>query len=147
MIEGGRAKWNIANPEHAVEDRARPMPLAPNVLEELNVAMLPRRRWLLGRSLLRRKLTVQVAATRRRQVDALPSRRAVAVATGRAITGEPVHERTKVWIYNNEDDDEDLKRQLAAVLQHWDIPFAEVKGTACGQQRHRSAAARRPNGP
>jgi hypothetical protein len=127
MITGGRAKWNIPNPEHTVDNERPPRPLAPNVLEEFNVAMLPRRRWLLGRSLLRRKLTVKVAATGVGK-STLSIARAVAVATGRAITGEEVHERCKVWVYNNEDDDEDLKRQLAAVLQHWDIAFAEVKG-------------------
>jgi hypothetical protein len=57
--------------------------------------MLPRRRWLLGRSLLRRKLTVKVAATGVGKSTRSVAR-AVAVATGRAITGEPVHERTKV---------------------------------------------------
>jgi RecA-family ATPase len=39
-----------------------------------------------------------------------------------------VHEQTKVWIYNNEDDADELKRRLAAVLQHWDIPLDEVRG-------------------
>jgi AAA domain len=53
---------------------------------------------------------------------------AVAIVTGRPITGQEVHEQTKVWIYNNEDDAEELKRRLAAVLQHWDIPLDEVRG-------------------
>jgi hypothetical protein len=52
----------------------------------------------------------------------------VAVVTGRTITGEEVHEQAKVWIYNNEDDGDELKRRLAAVLQHWNIPLDEVKG-------------------
>jgi hypothetical protein len=53
---------------------------------------------------------------------------AVAIVTGRPITEQEVHEQTKVWIYNNEDDADELKRRLAAVLQHWDIPLAEVRG-------------------
>ena len=36
--------------------------------------------------------------------------------------------QTKVWVYNNEDDGAELKRRLAAVLQHWDIHFAEIRG-------------------
>ena len=127
MIEGGRAKWNVPNPEHAVEERPAASPLAPRILDTLNVAMLPRRQWLLGRSLLRRKVTVQVAAPGVGK-STLAMARAVAVVTGRDITGEPVHEQAPAWVYNNEDDREDLERQLAAVLQHWDIPFAEVKG-------------------
>ena len=128
MIAGGRRKWNVPNPAHEVDGPGAPSsPLAPAFVEDLNVAMLPRRRWLLGRSLLRPKVTVLVAPTGVGK-STLCMARAVAVATGREITGEPVHERAKVWVYNNEDDADDLKRQLAAVLQHWNIPFAEVKG-------------------
>ena len=51
MIEGGRAKWNIPNPEHQVADPADVLqPLAPDFLEQLNVSMLPRRRPSIGRS-------------------------------------------------------------------------------------------------
>ena len=39
-----------------------------------------------------------------------------------------MHEQAKVWVYNNEDDGDELKRRLAAVLQHWNIPLDEVKG-------------------
>jgi hypothetical protein len=127
MVEGARKKWNTPNPEHAVEDRPAASPLAPRVLDTLNVAMIPRRQWLLGRSLLRRKLTVQVAAPGVGK-STLAMARAIAVVTSRELTGEAVHETAPVWVYNNEDDAEDLQRQLAAVLQHWDIPFADVKG-------------------
>jgi hypothetical protein len=62
MIEGGRAKWNIPNPEHQVADPAGVLPpLAPDFLEQLNVSMLPRRRWLLEGTMLRGNVTVQVA--------------------------------------------------------------------------------------
>lgn len=74
----------------------------------------------------RRKLTVQVAAPGVGK-STLALARAVAVVTGRPITGEPVHEQAKAWVYNCEDDREDLERQLAAVLQHFEIPFAEVR--------------------
>ncbi|MGZ5344497.1 MAG: AAA family ATPase, partial [Actinomycetota bacterium] len=105
---------NVANPEHAVEDRAAGSPLVPRILDALNVTMLPRRQWLLGRSLLRRKLTVQVAAPGVGK-STLAIARAVAVVTGRPITGEPVHEQAKAWVYNCEDDREDLER-------HWNKP-------------------------
>lgn len=126
MISGGRAKWNTPDPQHALEEPPATAPLAPRILQELNVAMLPRRQWLLGRTLLRRKVTVQVAAPGTGK-STLAMARAVAVVTGRELTGEAVHERVPVWIYNCEDDLDDLHRQLAAVLQHWEIPFTEVK--------------------
>jgi AAA domain-containing protein len=122
MIAGGRAKWNIPNPEHTLDDARAVLPLLPAFVEDLNIAMLPRRRWLLGRSLLRGNLTVKVAPPGVGK-STLCLERAVAVVTGRTITGEEVHEQAKVWIYNNEDDGDELKRRLAAVLQHWGIPL------------------------
>ncbi|MBN8959192.1 MAG: AAA family ATPase [Rhizobiales bacterium] len=53
---------------------------------------------------------------------------AVAVATGREITGQTVHETAKTWVWNNEDDSDELRRRLAAVLQHWSIPIEEIRG-------------------
>jgi hypothetical protein len=89
--------------------------------------MLPRRRWMLGGTLLRGNVTVVVAPPGVGK-STLGIEQAVAVVTGREITGQTVHEQSKVWIYNNEDDGDELRRRLAAVLQHWDIPFTEVKG-------------------
>jgi hypothetical protein len=128
MIEGGRAKWNLPNPAHKVEEEAEPLPrLVPDFVEDLDVALLPRRRWLLGRSLLRGHVTVEVAPPGVGK-STLGIEQAVAVVTGREITGHKVHERAKAWIYNNEDDLDELKRRLAAILQHWDIPLDELKG-------------------
>ena len=128
IIEGGRAKWNIPNPEHQVANPADVPPLlAPNFLEQLNVSMLPRRRWLLEGSLLRGNVTVEVAPPGAGK-STLGIQQAVAIVTGRPITEHRVYEQAKVWIYNNEDDGDELKRRLAAVLQHWDIPFAEIRG-------------------
>jgi hypothetical protein len=127
MITGGRAKWNIPNPEHEVDDAPAAVPLAPAFIDDLNIALLPRRRWLLGRALLRGKLTVKVAPPGVGK-STLGLARAVAVVTGQPITGEAVHEPTKVWVYNNEDDSDELKRRLAAVLQHWNIPLEAIRG-------------------
>lgn len=127
MIEGGRAKWNIPNPEHQVTDPTAALPpLAPDFLQQLNVSMLPRRRWLLEGTFLRANVTVEVAPPGAGK-STLGIEQAVAIVAGRPITGHQAHEQTKVWIYNNEDDGDELKRRLAAVLQHWSIPFAEVK--------------------
>jgi hypothetical protein len=127
MITGGRAKWNIPNPEHTVDDAPAAVPLAPAFIDDLNIALLPRRPWLLDRALLRGKLTVMVAPPGVGK-STLGLARAVAVVTGRSLTGEAVHEPTKVWVYNNEDDSDELKRRLAAVLQHWTIPLEAIRG-------------------
>ena len=128
MIAGGRAKWNMPNPSHEVDAGQQQLPpIAPAFVERLNVAMLPRRRWLLGRALLRGNLTLKIAPPGVGK-STLGIEQAVAIVTGRPITDQEVHEQTKVWIYNNEDDADELKRRLAAVLQHWDIPLDEVRG-------------------
>ena len=89
--------------------------ITPAFVDRLDVAMLPRRRWLLGRALLRGNLTLKIAPPGVGK-STLGIEQAVAIVTGRPITGQEVHEQTKVWIYNNEDDADELKRRLAAVL-------------------------------
>ncbi len=127
MISGGRNKWNISNPEHQMDASASNSDLQPAFIESLNLAMLPRRRWLLGRSLLRGQMTLLVAPPGvGKSTHSIA--RAVAVATGEDITGEVVHEPVKAWVYNTEDDTDELKRRLGAVLQHWLIPFEQVCG-------------------
>src|SRR5690606_27231214 len=48
-----RRKWSIPNPVHEVGDENPPSFLEPGWVEKLDAAMIPRRRWLLGRSGLR----------------------------------------------------------------------------------------------
>jgi RecA-family ATPase len=127
MIAGGRAKWRVANPEPEIDASAQYHALQPGFLYNLNLALLPRRRWILGRSLLRGHVSLLVApAGVGKSTHGIA--RAVAVATGRDLTGESVHEEVKAWIYNIEDDLDELKRRLGAVLQHWSVPFSEVSG-------------------
>ena len=128
MLLGGRRKWDVPNPATVVPEPPRdPDALRPAFLETLNVAMLPRRQWMLGNALLRGQLSVLVApAGVGKSTHGIA--RAIAVASGREITGEAVHEQTRVWIYNVEDDLIELKRRLAAALQHHAIDFDEVRG-------------------
>lgn len=127
MIAGGRRKWAIPNPEHELEG-AKPLPaLAPAWVEDLNVAMIPRRRYLLGRALVRGHVTVRVSPPGAGK-STIAIEEGVAIAIGREITGAAVHEQTKVWIYNNEDDGDELRRRLAAVLAQWSIAVDEVRG-------------------
>lgn len=128
MIAGGRAKWAIPDPDHALEeDFSSGPPLEPGFLDAFAPGLIPRRRWVLGRMLLRRAVTVMVAPPGVGK-STLSIEQAVAVATGREITNLAVHESARVWLYNNEDDLDELKRRLAAVLEFWRIPFAEIRG-------------------
>ena len=126
MIEGARRKWRVPNPEPRLEDDRPLPPLEPRWVEDLHAAMLPRRRWLLGRTLLRAQLTLRVAPGGVGK-STLALEEAVAVATGRELTGEPVHESAPAWVYNNEDDSDEMRRRLAAILQCWDVPLGELR--------------------
>lgn len=125
MIIGARSKWAIPSPDHEVDEFAA-NPLSPPFVTELNLAMLPRRKWVLGRTLLLDYLTMLVSPPGVGKTT-LVLAAAVSICTGRNLTGYEVYEQGKVWLHNNEDDGDELKRRLAAVLQHFDVPLDEVK--------------------
>ena len=86
MIAGGRAKWNLPNPSHEIDASNQQLPpIAPAFVDRLDVAMLPRRRWLLGRALLRGNLTLKIAPPGVGK-STLGIEQAVAIVTGRPIT-------------------------------------------------------------
>lgn len=128
MIAGGRIKWNTPNPSHAVEDQAPPPPIAIAWEDGSHAVMVPRRRWLVGSFAIRGQLTVLVAPPGAGK-STLGIALGVAVATGRGeLVGETVHESVKAWIWNNEDDRHELRRRLAAVMQHWRVTPADLRG-------------------
>ena len=127
MIKGARQKWDVPDPTTIIPDAQEQIPLNPNFMEALNVAMIPARQWVLGRILLKGHLSVLVAPPGVGK-STLVIAMAVSIVTGEKITGHDVHRQGKVWIYNNEDDTDELKRRLAAVLQHNDISYDLVRG-------------------
>ncbi len=127
MIRGAREKWAIPDPVTVVPEDLEHLPLAATFLYELAVAMIPKRQWILGTCLLKQYLSVLIAAPGVGK-STLCIAQAIAIITGKEITGQTVHRTGKVWIYNNEDETDELKRRLAAALQHHNIDFSEIKG-------------------
>jgi len=129
MVEGARRKWNVPNPMHEIAAEASPPPPIDILwADNINAAMIPRRRWLIGSFAVRGNLTVLVAPPGAGK-STLGIALAVACAIGRnELVGEHVHEPTRAWVWNNEDDQDELRRRLAAVLQHWSIDAADVRG-------------------
>lgn len=127
MLTGARSKWAIPDPLSVVQDVPDNIPLAAHFVEELNASMIPRREWILGSMLLKHHLSILVAAPGVGK-STLCIAQAVAIVTGKEITGQKVHRRGKVWVYNNEDETDELRRRLAAALQHHGIDFSEIKG-------------------
>lgn len=103
------------------------LPVKAAFLDEMDVAQIPRRQRVLGWSLIRGQVTLLVAPPGVGK-STLGLAQAIAISTGRKITYEDIHEVGKVWVYNNEDSLEELKRRVAAILQHNEIPFSLIKG-------------------
>lgn len=97
------------------------------LLNDMEVAKIPRRRRVLGWSLIRGEVTLLVAPPGVGK-STLGLAQAIAICTGKKITYEEVHESGKVWVYNNEDSRDELMRRVAAILQHNGIPFSNIKG-------------------
>jgi hypothetical protein len=123
MIEGARRKWNVPNPAHALDDGDPPAPLRFDACTKLATALLKRREFLLGNIAIRGHVTGLVAPPGVGK-SSLAIAAAVAVATARDdIIGLAVRERAKAWVWNQEDDREEMLRRLAAVVQHHGIDF------------------------
>lgn len=106
------------------------------------------RRWLYGRALIRGKVTAMVAPPGVGK-STFTLQMAVSVATGKDLLGLGVHESCPVWLYNNEDDLEELHRRLAAVRKEFGITKDELKGRLflnSGEQHRLTIAKRNGHG-
>lgn len=87
---------------------------------------IPPRRWLYGKHLLRKFLSVDVAAggigkSSVKVVEAL------AMTTGAQLLHKDVPEgKLRVWLYNLEDPDEETERRLVAAAKHYGIKPEDV---------------------
>lgn len=128
MITGARRKWNLPNPVVTIDDKLPPPPIEIEWEDGASAAMIPRRRWLVGSFAIRGHLTVLVAPPGAGK-STLGIALAVAGVTGRGeIVGETVHETIKAWVWNNEDDRNELRRRLAAIMQQWNVAPADLRG-------------------
>ena len=82
---------------------------------------IPARRWLYGRHLIRKFVSVDVAAGGIGK-SSLKIVEALAITTGMPLLKKQVHEGPKrVWLYNLEDPDEETERRLHAAAKYYDI--------------------------
>jgi hypothetical protein len=105
-----------------------PAPSAwPTVYDMFDASAIEPRRWIYGRHYLRSFVSVLASAggigkTSMQVVEAL------AIATGRPLLAEAVHEPAKVWLVNLEDPIEEMQRRVLAAMQHYGIDPEEVRG-------------------
>lgn len=93
---------------------------------DFDVRKLPRRQFVLGHRFIAGAVTVGVGAPGAGKSN-LAIVSALAIATGRPLTGEPVYRPGRVWIHNNEEDLEELQRRIGGMLQCHGINVANVR--------------------
>jgi hypothetical protein len=99
----------------------------PTLLTEFDEMLLPRRHWLYGTSYIRGYISVLASAggvgkTSMTIVEAL------AMATGRPLLGETVHEQGNVWLINLEDPRSELLMRTLAAMKHYGLSKKDVYG-------------------
>jgi hypothetical protein len=91
-------------------------------------ADIPRRMWLYGRHLLRRFVSVDVAAGGTGK-SSVKIGEALAMASGRNLYGTEVHDGPlNVWLYNLEDPAEESERRIHATAKWFHIAPDDVDG-------------------
>jgi hypothetical protein len=84
-------------------------------------ATIPRREWIYGRHLIRKFLSLDVAAGGIGK-SSLKVGEALALTTGRELFGKQVHDGPhRVWLYNLEDPAEETERRIHAAAKHFNI--------------------------
>lgn len=122
-ISGARHVWPESAPHDGDDEPAR-ISATPFVWKDERT--IPPRRWLYGSHLLRKFLSVDVAAggigkSSVKVVEAL------AMTTGRSLLYKQVHEGPlRVWLYNLEDPAEETERRLHAALNHYGLCPTDV---------------------
>ena len=127
LIETARKKWNTPDPGTAsVDPIATPLEARP--IANVDPADIPQRKWVFGRRFQRGKVTVTVAPPGVGKTSHA-MHEAVTIASGRDWAGQDACDPGPVWIYNNEDDDDEMLRRVHAVLDHMGVEFAAVEKT------------------
>lgn len=128
--------------EAPAEEKKRYAPVPQMLPLGAKASDLPLRPWILGRRFLAGAVTAGVGAPGVSK-STMSLLAALAIATGRELTGEKVHRREaprpvdefvgpmpvgcKVWIHNNEDDEIEIKRRLLGMCQHYGIDPDEIR--------------------
>jgi hypothetical protein len=105
----------------------RVVPLELRPAEDVDPRLIPPRRWLYGRALVRSFVSVLVApGGTGKSLWAMAT--GVSLATGISLLGEHVYSRTNVWLINLDDPMDELNRRFAALRMHYNLPASDWRG-------------------
>ena len=101
------------------------MPVFSTAPRNFDPRTLPRFEWVLGHTaLVGAVMAIVGPSSASKSTYALE--RAISIITGRELTGETVHKRGPVAVYNAEDPIEVMHKRVAAICQHHGIPLTDV---------------------
>lgn len=90
-------------------------------------ASIPPRPWLHGRYLARGYVSATIApGAVGKSTHAMAE--GVAMAAGRRLLTDTPHQPLNVWVWNGEDDPDELRRRITAVMLHFDVRPEEIEG-------------------
>lgn len=122
----------ISFPPLLPEDEAgapakRTAPMPKRLPAGFDPASIPPRQWVLGNRFLAGAVTGGAGAPGvSKSTFSILS--ALAIVTGRSdLTGEQVHRQGRVWVHNNEDDEDEILRRLAGMCMHYGIDFEAIR--------------------
>lgn len=121
-------------------------PYTLQTLGAVNEISIPPRSWVLGRHLLKGKVTVLIAPPGVGKSTASLTW-AMSIATGKNLFDLPVHESGAVAVINNEDDMDEMHRRIAAVQKFHKIQKSELDGKfflQSGEEQQLIIAKRNP---
>lgn len=132
-IRSARDKFGVVEPtERSVEETKRVEEAAASFKATpfawRDEAAIPPRKWLYGRHLLRKFLSVDIAGGGVGK-SSLKIGEALAMASNRPVYGKEVFEGPlRVWLYNLEDPSEETERRLHAAAKRFAIKPEDVAG-------------------
>lgn len=110
------------------QSEEKPVRVVATPYDWCDPAKIPPRRWVYGRSIQRGHLRAVVAQGAAGKTI-LSVGEALAMVTGRNLLGQEVPGGPKrVWLWNLEDDREELSRIIQAACKHWSITAADLNG-------------------
>ncbi|MDQ2763975.1 MAG: helicase RepA family protein, partial [Pseudomonadota bacterium] len=110
-----------------VYDLPKKVALELRPAEDIDPKLIPPRRWLYGRALVRSFVSVLVApGGTGKSLWAMAV--GVSLATGISLLGEHVFSRTNVWLINLDDPMDELNRRFAALRMHYNLKTADWHG-------------------
>jgi hypothetical protein len=113
-----------ASAETRKEQSRHPIKATPFVWR--NPATIPPRRWLYGRHLIRKFLSLDIAPGGLGK-SSVKIVEALAMASGQALLGKDIHEGAlRVWLYNLEDPAEETERRIHAAAHHYGLGPDEI---------------------